>query len=213
VRVRVEDDGRGMAPEAMAHLFEPFFTTKRAGKGMGLGLATVYGIVRQNGGMVAVESAPGRGTTVAVHLPLHVAKEEAAPKAVTAKPSAPGHETILLVEDERAILGMVLHLLQRKGYTVLAADSPQAALDIAAAHQGRIDLLLTDVVMPGINGRELAERLSPDRPGMKKLFMSGHTADILAQQGVLGMGVHFIQKPFTIKVLSDKVREALEADG
>ena len=210
-RIAVRDDGTGMDAAAKEHLFEPFFTTKPPGQGIGLGLATVYGIAKQNGGVVTVESAPREGTEVAVFLPLHAAAAAKAPPpaAQGQAPSATGRQTILLVEDERAILGMVRHLLERKGFDVLAAESPAEALSLSEAHAGRIDLLLTDVVMPGMNGRDLATRLTQARPDVKCLFMSGHTADLLHQQGVLGAGAPFVQKPFTIRALSDKIREAL----
>ena len=213
VRLAVLDDGVGMDEETQSHLFEPFFTTKELGQGTGLGLATIYGIVRQNRGYVEVESATGRGTTIAVYLPRHEeAAGDAAPADAAGERGAEG-ETILLVEDEPAILNMVASLLKRKGYRVLAVESPAEALKAAEGHAGPIDLLMTDMVMPGMNGRQLAERLAEKRPGLKRLFMSGHAADTVFGDNAFGDGAHFIQKPFAIRQVAEKVREALGDDG
>ena len=209
VRLAVEDNGCGMDAETRAHAFEPFFTTKPVGQGTGLGLATVYGIVQQNGGFIEIDSAPGKGTRIEINLPRHKAQKD----APTAEPGggypAGSRKTILLVEDEPAILSMVRSVLERWDYRVLPADSPGKALRLAEARGKEIDLLLTDVVMPEMNGRELSERLAEKNPGMRRLFMSGHTADILAQHGVLEKNVHFIQKPFVLKELATKVASAL----
>jgi PAS domain S-box-containing protein len=210
VRLTVSDTGCGMTRETMDNLFEPFFTTKELGRGTGLGLATVYGIVKQNGGFVDVASQPGVGTTFLLFLPHH--SEEAVEEALrdpSETAERAGQETILLIEDEPQILKMTTLMLQRHGYTVLPAGSPKEALHLAEAHAGRVDLLLTDVVMPEMNGRELAHTLSERFPGIKLLFMSGYTADVIAHRGVLEEGVAFIQKPFTMKDLAAKVREAL----
>jgi CheY-like chemotaxis protein len=209
VLLTITDDGCGMAPDVRAHLFEPFFTTKAVGEGTGLGLATVYGIVRQNGGFIEVRSQPGAGTAFLIHLPGH--HEASAPVAKPAPPPMPrGQGTVLLVEDEPAILRMTTAMLGRLGYTVLAAGSPREALELAAAAPGQVDLLVTDVVMPQMNGRDLAARLVASQPAMKRLFMSGYTADVIAHQGVLDAGVSFLQKPFTMRELGKKTREALE---
>jgi PAS domain S-box-containing protein len=211
VRLTVSDNGSGMSPEVRAHLFEPFFTTKALGQGTGLGLATVYGIVKQNTGFINVYSEPGRGTTLQIHLPRHAA-EPMGPAAEAPVPvPVRGEETILLVEDEPAILRVTRRLLENLGYQVLAARTPREAMRLAGDHAGRIHLLLTDVVMPEMNGRDLARNLQSRYPDLKRLFMSGYTANVIVHHGVLDPGVHFIQKPFSIRVLADKVREALES--
>ncbi|HEY3444806.1 MAG TPA: PAS domain S-box protein [Myxococcales bacterium] len=210
VRLAVSDDGCGMDPQTLAHLFEPFFTTKGVGKGTGLGLATVYGIVKQNHGFIDARSEPGRGTTFSVHLPRHAGDaRKAAAGGAAGEAVQRGHETILLVEDEPAILYAVKKMLERQGYVVLEAGGAAEALRAARGHDGEIDLLMTDVVMPDMNGRELARKLLPMRPELKLLFMSGYTADVIAPHGVLDEGVHFIQKPFTVSDLAAKVRSAL----
>ena len=212
--VAVEDNGHGMDAVLLQHIFEPFFTTKEAGRGTGLGLATVYGIVKQNNGFIGVDSTPGKGTTFTIYLPRSEAEAVHAPVSpVEESPLGPGHRTILLVEDEPAILHMVRQLLERWGCTVLAAESPAEAIRRSREHHGGIDLLLTDVVMPDMNGRELSRRVQEMRPGIRCLFMSGHAAGILAQHGVLGSSVHFIHKPFTARALMDKVREAMQVSS
>ena len=208
VLLSVSDTGKGMDQETRAHLFEPFFTTKEIGKGTGLGLATVFGIVKQNQGLVSVESEPGRGTTFKIHLP------RAQAVSLTAKPEAvpPGRrgpETVLLVEDEEQVLNLGRRILTRQGYTVLAASGPEAAMAAAAGHAGPIHLLITDVVMPGMNGKQLRERLRASHPELNCLFMSGYTANVIAHDGVIEGGVHFLQKPFSLESLSGKVREIL----
>lgn len=206
----LSDDGSGMKRDILTHIFEPFFTTKKAGEGTGLGLATVYGIVKQNNGFINVYSEPGSGTTFKIYLPryqgdvVEVKREE-----VVEIPQARG-ETILIVEDEPSILNMGKRMLESLGYEVLTAHSPDEALGEAARHQGAIHLLLTDVVMPEMNGRELAERILATEPRMQCLFMSGYTANVIARHGVLKEGVRFIQKPFSKKDLAIKVREVLD---
>ncbi|MBI5095706.1 MAG: PAS domain S-box protein [Candidatus Hydrogenedentes bacterium] len=209
VQLSVSDDGYGMDTDTLLHLFEPFFTTKTMGKGTGLGLATVYGIVKQNDGFISVHSEPGRGTTLTIYLPRHIAK--AAPGRIEGPaPSLQGgHETILLVEDESAILKMTTTMLELQGYSVLAANTPGEAMQLARERAGEIDLLMTDVVMPEMNGRDLAKNLLSLYPNLKRLFMSGYTADVIAHHGVLDDGVYFIQKPFSTAELAAKVREAL----
>jgi two-component system cell cycle sensor histidine kinase/response regulator CckA len=212
VRIAVTDDGCGMDVDTLAHLFEPFFTSKDVGQGTGLGLATVYGIVKQNRGFIDVESEPGRGSTFTIYLPRQQGKADHIGTDRPMAPAALGHETILLVEDEPAILRMTARMLERQGYTVLAAGTPGGAIRLAQEHPGEIQLLLTDVVMPGMNGRDLSKNLLSLFPRLTCLFMSGYTADIIAQHGVLDIGVFFIQKPFSLRDLAAKVREALDGD-
>jgi CheY-like chemotaxis protein len=210
VRLAVSDDGCGMDEDTLAHAFEPFFTTKAVGTGTGLGLATVYGIVKQNGGFINVYSEPGQGTTFAIYLPRYAGKAEPARTKEAAGPLGRGHETILLVEDEPAILEMTTQILEMQGYVVLAAGTPGAAIGLAREHAGDIQLLMTDVVMPEMNGRDLAKNLLSIYPHLKRLFTSGYTANVIAHHGVLEEGVHFIQKPFAIKELAAKVRAVLD---
>lgn len=209
VLLTVRDTGRGMDEETKAHIFEPFYTTKESGKGVGLGLATVFGIVKQNHGFIEVKSAPGEGSTFTIGLPKseRPMQQECVDPAVT--PRQGGHETLLLVEDEQSILRLGQEALQRLGYRILTADNPTRALDLARHHNGDIHLLITDVVMPDMNGRELAQLLSALIPGLQCLFMSGYTADIIARRGVLDERVHFLQKPFTVDALASKIRAIL----
>ena len=209
----VQDDGCGMKPDVIEHIFEPFFTTKPVGKGTGLGLSTVYGTVKQNGGGIRVDSKPGKGSTFRIYLPRHDQKStEAAPAAPVEadEPCAPRHETILLVEDEETILRTTRRILETLGYQVFATDSPQDALRIADERHGKIDLLLTDVIMSGMNGPELARHLQERHPAIKHLFMSGYTANLLAEQGVKENHSSFIQKPFSRNTLAKKVQETLD---
>jgi len=210
VRLAVGDNGCGMSPEVRAHLFEPFFTTKGPGEGTGLGLATVYGIVKQNQGFINVQSELGRGTTFQIHLPRYVARKAATAETASAPALGRGHETILLVEDEPAILWVGKRLLENLGYTVLATERPGEALQLAREHVGEIHLLITDVVMPEMNGRDLARNLLSQFPNLRRLFVSGYTANVIARHGVLDPGVHFLQKPYSIETLADKVREMLD---
>jgi PAS domain S-box-containing protein len=210
VRLAVSDTGRGMDKETLAHVFEPFFTTKGIGKGTGLGLATVYGAVKQNDGFINAYSEPALGTTITIYLPRYVGKVSSASTEDAAKPTMRGNETILLVEDEPAMLKMTAIILKRQGYSVLAADTPGEAIRLAREHSGTIDLLITDVVMPEMNGRDLAKNLLSLYPDIKRLFMSGYTADVIAHHGVLEEGVDFIQKPFPREVLATRVREVLD---
>ena len=210
VHISVSDNGCGMGKETLSHIFEPFFTTKEVGSGTGLGLATVYGVAKQNGGCVSVYSEQGLGTTFTIYLPRHLGKELQPQADVAAPPAARGQETILLVEDETAILEIVKMMLERQGYHVLAAATPGEAIQLAREHAGEIRLLVTDVVMPEMNGRDLAKSLLTLYPNLKRLFMSGYTADLIAHHGVLDEGVHFIQKPFSVPELAAKVRKVLE---
>ena len=208
VMLTVSDTGRGMDAATRAHLFEPFFTTKELGKGTGLGLATVFGIVKQNRGMIDVSSEPGKGTIFKIYLPRE--KAEAATTAENPqRASNRASETVLLVEDEAEILSLGRRILSEQGYTVLAALTPMEALALADKHRGTIDLLVTDVVMPGMNGKALQERLLSGRPQLKCLFISGHTSEVVAHHGVLDESVQFLQKPFTLESLTRRVREML----
>jgi len=216
VVLTVADTGIGMSREVQEKIFEPFFTTKEPGKGTGLGLATVYGIVKQSGGHIAVESEPGQGTTFRIFLPRveAPAADAASHDDSTAAEAARREQvrgTILLVEDENAVRILVRKVLQRCGYTVLEAANGPDALRISAGHDEPIDLLLTDVVMPDMSGRELADRLLERNPGLRVLFMSGYTADAIHTQGVLAPDASFLEKPFLPDVLVRKVREVLEA--
>jgi CheY-like chemotaxis protein len=197
-----------MSAETLAHVFEPFFTTKESGKGTGLGLATIYGIVRQNSGGITVNSVLDRGTTFTLYLP-----RCPEPLTVTTPPqgSVPsrGRGTVLLVEDEEAVMRTTTRMLESLGYSVRAAGSATEALALAGS-EGPIDLLATDVVMPGVKGPELAALLAQRRPGLKTLFMSGYAASALGEGGVLGSDVHFLQKPFTLQDLARAVQEAME---
>ncbi len=205
----VSDNGCGIGRDALPHLFEPFFTTKEIGKGTGLGLATVYGIVKQNNGFINVYSEPGEGSTFKIYIPRYNGATAPAqrPASIGGHPS--GRATILLVEDEPAILTMTELMLEKEGYTVLTAATPQSALSVAQEHPGQIDLLITDVVMPGMNGRDLARQLKSSQPRLRCAFMSGYTANTIAHHGVLDEGVLFIQKPFTGSDLFALIRQAL----
>jgi PAS domain S-box-containing protein len=210
VLLAVTDTGCGMTDEVQAHLFEPFFTTKGPGKGTGLGLSTVYGIVKQSGGHIEVESQPGMGTTVRVHLPRgDEAPAEEKPPGDGLPPR--GTETVLLAEDEDEVRALVRQVLQGGGYTVLEARDGAEALAVATRYDGPIDLLVTDVVMPGVDGRGLAERLSGRYPRLKVLYLSGYTDDAVVRRGVSQEEAHFLQKPFSPAVLARKVREVLDA--
>lgn len=213
VLLAVTDNGCGMPPETQKYLFEPFFTTKKVGKGTGLGLATVYGAVKQNKGLVKVISSPYRGTTFKIYLPRYRTKTDALPEMDKNHPTDRGHETILLVEDEIAILRMTTKMLEKQGYQVVAAKTPDEAICLAQEHAGEIHLLMTDVVMPEMNGRDLAENILSIHPNLKCLFMSGYTADVIAHHGVLDKSVNFIQKPFSRDQLGAKVRWTLYKGG
>ncbi|MBX3246320.1 MAG: response regulator [Myxococcales bacterium] len=205
----VSDDGCGMDEATRARIFEPFFTTKPIGAGTGLGLATVYGIIKQNDGLIRVYSEPGRGTTFRVYLPSALEAEATVNRASTTVSNIGGEETILLVEDEPTVRELTARLLERLGYRVLVADGPRAALELSAAHAEEIHLLVTDVVMPQMSGRDVREALTKERPAMRCLYVSGYTADLLSPEGVLEEGVHFLPKPFAPSALAAKVREAL----
>jgi PAS domain S-box-containing protein len=210
VLLAVSDNGCGMDKDTLDNLFEPFFTTKGVGKGTGLGLATIYGIVKQNKGFINVYSEPGQGSTFKIYLPRLVVDEDLDKAMPEKKAVAGGTETILLVEDEPSILRMTRMMLERKGYSVLPAATPAEALEKAKNHSGSIDLLMTDVVMPEMNGRDLATKIKVLYPEIRLLFMSGYTANVIAHHGVLDVGVAFIQKPFSIQDMTAKLREMLD---
>ena len=209
VVLSVTDTGAGMDQALLPKIFEPFFTTKDVDKGTGLGLATVEGIVQQNRGHITVASAPGAGAAFQIYLPRFAASEPA-PVADPLPALPQGHgETILFVEDEELLLHMGIEALESLGYQVLAATTPDEALHLAELHADRIDLLITDIIMPKMNGQELAERVAAFCPGVKRLFISGYPADFVAQHGVLNANVHFLQKPFSLLGFATKIREAL----
>ncbi|MGO9532879.1 MAG: ATP-binding protein [Syntrophobacteraceae bacterium] len=210
VLLTVSDTGAGMSKEVRENIFEPFFTTKEVGKGTGLGLSTVYGIVKQNDGFIHVASELGKGTTFKIYLPWFQAEtaEVDSEDEVGKRPA--GTETILLVEDDEAILTLSKMILEMLGYTVLAAQTPVQALRLVDEHPGELHLLITDVVMPEMNGRALAEKLGAIRPNLKCLYMSGYTADVIAHQGILDEGLNFIQKPFGSDDFAVKVRQVLD---
>jgi CheY-like chemotaxis protein len=208
--VALSDTGSGMDPETQAHIFEPFFTTKEKGKGTGLGLATVYGIVKQSGGSIWVYTEPGQGTTFKIYLPcVEEAVSEPGTPEVRAKPTK-GKETVLVVEDERGVRTLASETLKSKGYNVLEAMGAAEALQIAEQFTKPIHLLLTDVVMPQTGGKELAKRLSTLHPETKVLYMSGYTDDAIVRYGILQGNMNFLQKPFAPNALARKVREVLK---
>ena len=214
VVLSVSDNGCGMTEKVLGNLFEPFFTTKALGKGTGLGLATVYGIVKQNKGFIRVKSAPGGGSTFSVYLPRFISPGEnrlESPPAVSL--AGRDRQTVLLVEDEPAILTLIETMLIRLGYKVIAASTPNLALQLAADHQGQIDILLTDIIMPEMDGLRLSEKIVALQPAILRIFMSGYTDDIIADSGALGETLNFIQKPFTKKELANKFAEIITPTG
>jgi CheY-like chemotaxis protein len=211
VMLACTDTGTGMDPETQAQIFEPFFTTKGRDKGTGLGLATVYGVVKQSNGYIAVDSEKGKGALFKIYLPR--IEQSLAPRSesIPAPPTVGGSETILLVEDAEPLRLLAQLFLKENGYHTLTAADGAEAEQVAAQTHGPIHLLLTDVVMPGINGRVLAERLAPLHPMMKVLYMSGYTDSFIAGHGVLEEGIHLLHKPFTEEALMRKIRELLDA--
>ena len=208
----ISDDGCGMDKDVQSKIFEPFFTTKEQGKGTGLGLATVYGIVKQNNGFVNVYSEPGKGTTFRIYLPRHNEQENKSEKhKVATFPRGQG-EIVLVVEDEASILKLTAKILNDFGYVVITAHRLKEAVNLAKGYSKTIDLIITDVIMPEMNGRDLVNVLLTIQPNMKCLFMSGYTSTVIADQGVLAEGIQFIQKPFSTKELAAKVHEVLKSD-
>jgi CheY-like chemotaxis protein len=213
VLIAVSDTGQGMSPAVRARMFEPFFTTKPRGKGTGLGLSTVFGIVKQSGGHIFVYSEVGHGTTIKVYLPRAT---EAAAVEGSSRPgpaATRGSETVLVVEDDEPVRRLARRALEGAGYTVLQAASPLEALEISARHTGPLDMLLTDVMMPELTGRQLADRLAASRPGLAVLFMSGYAEDAIVHHGRLDPDTAFLQKPFPPEALAQKVRTILDAHG
>ena len=208
VRLTVADTGTGMTADVLAHVFEPFFTTKAPGVGTGLGLATVYGIVKQSGAYLTVRSTPGVGTTFDVFFPREPDGSSGAEPAESSP--APGSETILVVEDDPKVREVTVRALRGGGYRVLAAEGAEPAYEIVHRHRGAIQLLVTDVVMPGTGGRNMARRIVELRPGVRVLYVSGYTSDALGHQGVLDEGIEFLPKPFTSAALLARVRALLD---
>jgi CheY-like chemotaxis protein len=211
VRLTISDTGRGMDEATLKLVFEPFFTTKSVGEGTGLGLSSVYGAVRQNDGFLTVHSVLHQGTTFDIYLPRQSGElKKQRTSGPRTKIGARGQETILVVEDEPSILQLVRRVFEAHGYSVLGAGTPGEAISLAADHPGAIDLLLTDVIMPEMNGRDLAERVRALRPQLKLLFMSGHPADVIASRGLLDPGVSLVEKPFSTDALLKQVRSVLD---
>lgn len=210
IQLTISDNGSGMGKETLANIFEPFFTTKGLGEGTGLGLATVYGIVKQNNGFINVYSEEGSGTSFTIYLPKYQGTKEKASEDVSKALIPQGKESILLVEDDPSIVEIITTILSGLGYTMISSTRPSEAIRMAEEHDGRIHLLITDVIMPEMNGRDLAKQLQSKFPEMKCLFMSGYTANVIAHHGVLDDGLHFIQKPFNLSVIASKVRAVLD---
>jgi two-component system, cell cycle sensor histidine kinase and response regulator CckA len=210
VLISVTDTGCGMSEDIKAEIFEPFFTTKAQDKGTGLGLSTVYGIVRQSGGCISVESAPGRGSTFSIYLP-RVQHVPAEPEVTLSAETLYGRETILLLEDERGVRQYAERVLRDHGYQVISTDGPAEAIAAIESQAGMVDLVITDVVMPSMNGRQLADRLLELQPDLKILFISGYSNEILAPKGVMPSGINFLPKPFTAQTLTSKVRGLLQS--
>jgi two-component system, cell cycle sensor histidine kinase and response regulator CckA len=210
VMLAVSDTGEGIAPDVLPHIFEPFFTTKEVGRGTGLGLSTVYGIVKQSGGNVWVYSQPGRGSTFKIYLP-----RVDEPALVAAEPSQPaaesGAETVLLVEDEPALRDLIKIALSGHGFTVLAVGNPGDAITLCKKHTAPLHLLLTDVIMPGMDGLALAKQVRKERPEIKVLYMSGYATNFIMHDGEVDPGTNFLEKPFHPRALLHKVREVLDS--
>ncbi len=211
IMLAVSDTGVGIDAGTQTRIFEPFFTTKDAGKGTGLGLATAYGIVKQSRGDIEVFSEPGHGTSFKIYLPRVLGQAAAAEQRPEAEPAARGSETVLLVEDDDALGRLATGVLASQGYIVLAARNGREALALSSSHPEPIDLMLTDVIMPGMNGRELAEQLVSLRPKLRVLYMSGYTPDVAVRHGVLQATMAYLPKPFTPAALTQKVRAVLDA--
>ncbi|HTY58030.1 MAG TPA: ATP-binding protein, partial [Bacteroidota bacterium] len=212
VMLKFTDDGRGMDRAVQQRIFEPFFTTKGKDRGTGLGMATVFGIVKQNGGTITLESEVGRGTTFKIYFPRHHGAAEPDARAENAAPLS-GKETVLVVEDEEQLLSLAVQVLKEQGYDVLSARSPGDALVLCTRKEGPIDLLITDVVMPGMNGKELSEQIARIRPGIKIMYISGYTETVVPLRDVVENGAAFLQKPFTPSALTRKIRDVLDGDG
>ena len=210
VALTFSDSGSGMSAKIMEHIFEPFYTTKDRGKGTGLGLATVYGIVRQHGGHIVVYSEPGIGTTFKIYLPRVDGTPENLASTTIVSKGKRGNETIVIAEDDNGVRELTCNVLTQHGYQVVTAGNIEELFQTIQDHNGSVDLLLTDVIMPGMNGQELYEKLKSLYPELRVIFMSGYTNDVIAHHGILEEGMHFIQKPFSINLLTDKVRSVLD---
>ncbi|MDQ1326964.1 MAG: two-component system, cell cycle sensor histidine kinase and response regulator CckA, partial [Candidatus Poribacteria bacterium] len=211
VMLMVSDNGSGMDNATKEHIFEPFYTTKGVGEGTGLGLATVYGIVKQHNGSIEFYSELGHGTTFRIYLPIVEGEVSIQPKESKKTEMPTGNETILVVEDEGIVREMAVEFLSSLGYNVLSAENGGMALMIAEQHKGMIQLMLTDVVMPNMNGHQLAERLQREYPEMKVLYTSGYTENIIVHHGILDSGLNFIGKPYMLQSLANKLRDLLDA--
>lgn len=210
VMLAVSDTGAGMTEEVRSHIFEPFFTTKPQGRGTGLGLSTVYGIIKQSGGFIWVYSEVGMGTTFKIYMPRVDAEADSSSSSPSHRNQLQGTETILIVEDEDGVRSLTSSVLRRAGYQVMEANGGEAALRLVAGAKGKVDLLLTDVVLNQMSGRELAETIHRQIPKLRVLYMSGYTDDAILQRGVLAADTFFLQKPFTTDGLVRKVREVLD---
>jgi two-component system, cell cycle sensor histidine kinase and response regulator CckA len=206
----LSDDGSGMDQTTLEQIFEPFFTTKEVGKGTGLGLSTVYGILKQNGGFTNVYSEPGKGTTFKIYIPRYQGDITQSESGRSENIPKGYGETILLVEDDASVLNLSKMMLERLGYDVFPANRPDEAMEMAREHTTRIRLLMADVVMPQMSGKDLARQIAEIHPDIQTLFMSGYTANVIAHQGILDEGVNFIEKPFSMNELGRKTREALK---
>jgi two-component system cell cycle sensor histidine kinase/response regulator CckA len=212
VMLIVSDNGSGMDKKTLDKIFEPFFTTKEMGKGTGLGMSIVYGIVKQNNGFINVYSEPGHGSTIKIYLPRHTVEKERIQEESPVVPTAHGFETILLVEDDSLVRIMAKRMLEKLGYTVLTSSTPGEAKNVVSENSDKINLLITDVVMPEMTGRDLEKKLHSICPKLKCLFMSGYTGNVIAEHGILDKDVNFIQKPFSYQDLAAKVREMLDGE-
>jgi CheY-like chemotaxis protein len=212
VLLAVTDCGMGMDQETLGHIFEPFFTTKGKGQGTGLGLSTVYGIVRQSEGWIRVSSMPGEGTTFRIYFPRYDSPAQSGESAKIGEADLGGSETILVVEDQEEVRRLAVRMLKSYGYEVLVAACGADAIELAVHYPGSLHLMMTDVVMPGMTGKELAERQKALRPQMKVLYTSGYTDDVIARRGVLEEGTFYISKPYSPKALAEKVRAVLASN-
>jgi two-component system, cell cycle sensor histidine kinase and response regulator CckA len=210
VRLAISDTGIGMDKETQARIFEPFFTTKAQGEGTGLGLSTVYGIVRQSGGYIWTYSEPGKGTTFKIYLPCADSSADAEDE-IGSRQELKGYETVLVVEDDAFVRKFVCRILHLRGYTVLDAANGEAALAIVRGYAGNIHMVITDVVMPGMSGKELIAQLEQMRPGIKTLYVSGYTDKAIVHHGILDSNIAFLQKPFTTEHLMQKIHEVIQS--